>query len=156
MILNFVLWMIKYAMWSVSIWYFTDLFEVFHFLWVCLLCTISHDTLDMFIFFFNFVENTSKVFSATADERLSRRNDAVTVNLQISDKYFMIYSLLNFFLFVVSCASAFEFNLQNRVFKVFFLSNMFSLMTFIISLMLKFFSQYLFNFSHVLCLLFLS
>ena len=46
-----------------------------------------HDTFKIDIFFSDFTEGASEVFSATADKRLSRRKCAVIINLQTSDKY---------------------------------------------------------------------
>ena len=46
-----------------------------------------YDTFKIETFFSDFTEGASDAFSVTADERLSRRNCAVIINLQTSDKY---------------------------------------------------------------------
>ena len=115
-----------------------------------------HNTLKIETFFSDFTESAFDVFSVTADKRLSRRNCAVIVNLQISDKYWIIYSHSCSFLSVIDYPPSFEFNCQNELIKIWLTFSMSSFVIYIISSMLKFFLSCSFTLSQTLWQLILS
>ena len=95
-------------------------------------------TFEIITFLTDFTESASDVLLITADERLSRRNNAVTVNLQTSERYWIIQSHLNLFSSVYDQPSFSAFSLQKGLIRVFSAFSIFSFIICIILLTLKF------------------
>ena len=107
-------------------------------------------TFEIATFLTDFTENTLSVLLITADERLNKRNNAVTVNLQMFRRYWIIQLYLNSFLSVYDWSSSSAFSLQKELIRVFSAFSISSFIICIILLTLKFSSWCLLTLSQTL------